>query len=252
MNYKKHLLFWSAVFIFLTLGFASQFSSLAEAFFFVSMLLPVVMATSYFFNQFLVPHYLLKAQYILFGTYTFYMIIVSLYLEMIVIMLSFIVLANYRADQMSPVSSDIFALTSVLYVVVLLFSFYQLVRQYLLKEKELKALEERKEQKIETHLKIRSNRQWVQLPYRTILYVESRSDYVHIYLADQLEPIVSKERISKLCEMMPSPFLRVHRSFCVNLEYVTAFVNDTLSVGKTQIPVPVSRTYKKRVQERLA
>ena len=96
MKFKHHLQFWIAIGIILTLVFGLTYNELEKAFFFVSFLMPVAIATSYFFNYFLVPVYLLKGFYVRFFIYLLYTIIVSLYLEMMVVTFSFIVLANYN------------------------------------------------------------------------------------------------------------------------------------------------------------
>jgi hypothetical protein len=58
------------------------------------MLLPVAVGTSYSFNYFLVPRYLLKKRYKKFSLYLAYLLIVSTWLEMWVITGSFILLAD--------------------------------------------------------------------------------------------------------------------------------------------------------------
>lgn len=252
MSAKHQFIFWVSVFVALIAVFTPQFSNFIEAFFFISMLFPVVIGTSYFFTLYLVPQYLLKQKVVRFSLYTIYMLVISIYLEMIVVIISLIIFANYRADAMSPISSDVFVLSIVLYLVVFIYSFYQLVLQYTHQAKELVKLEEVQSAEKVDFLRVRSNRQWIQCNFSEILYIESKADYVHVFLKNQKEPIVSKMRISELVTQLPEPFLRVHRSFCVNFRYVHVFVNDTLSLGPEKVPIPVSRTYKKGVREKLA
>jgi hypothetical protein len=214
------------------------------------MLLPVVVGTCYFFNLYLVPLFLLKKKYFRFGLYSVYMIVLSLYLEMIVIILSFIILANYSANNMSPVSSDVFVLAALLYLIVFIFSFTLLIREFFQKEQQIREFKEKVAQQRQTHLQIRSDRQLKQLELKEILYIESLSDYVQIFIREENHPVVTKEKISRLSERLPHPFLRVHRSFCVNMGHVSSFINDTLMIDGTT-PIPVSRTYKEQVKKRL-
>ncbi len=54
MKTYQHIIFWILVHASLCLIFGKWFDSYVEAFYYVSLLLPVVMATSYFFSYFLV------------------------------------------------------------------------------------------------------------------------------------------------------------------------------------------------------
>ncbi len=84
MKTYQHIIFWVLVYASLTLIFTNWFEGRIEAFYYVSLLLPVVMGTSYFFNYYLVPRYLFNRRFFLFGLYSFYMLVVSLCLELIV------------------------------------------------------------------------------------------------------------------------------------------------------------------------
>jgi hypothetical protein len=93
-NPYYHIGYWILVIMVLTLVFGLSWGNNSAAFFFIIMLLPIVLGTSYFFNYFLVPKYYIKRKYGRFILYSFYTIIVSLYFESIVLMLSFIYLGN--------------------------------------------------------------------------------------------------------------------------------------------------------------
>ena len=130
MKVHYHVIFWVVILALLSIIFTPYYTSFSEAFYFVSMLFPVAVGTCYFFNLYLVPEFLLTRRYFKFALYTVYMLIISLYLEMVVIMLSFIFLAKYSYGNMSPVSSDIFVLAITLYFIVLLFSFILLIQRF--------------------------------------------------------------------------------------------------------------------------
>ena len=92
------------------------------------------------------------------------------------------------------------------------------------------------------YLIVRSNRQTRKISYSTINYIESMSDYVIIRTTDN-QKIITRERISRIEEKLPPQFIRIHRSFIVNLEKVVSFTRDQVSVPG--IKLPISRTYKK-------
>lgn len=98
--------------------FGRQHSNYLQTFFFVSLLLPVTIATTYFFNYFLVPRYFMREHYVLFVLYIVYTVLASLFLEMVVASITFVVIARLQLGNMSPASVDIFFLLTSLLMVV--------------------------------------------------------------------------------------------------------------------------------------
>jgi two-component system, LytTR family, response regulator len=81
-----------------------------------------------------------------------------------------------------------------------------------------------------------------------ILYIESVKDYVKIITTG--ETIMAKYRISDMeNELSAKGFLRIHRSFIVNLKQVSAFTTSDVEIGKTELPIGDS--YKGLVAKRL-
>jgi len=248
MKVIKHASFWLAVLVLLTFLFAPYSISVSESFYFVSMLLPVVIGTNYFFNLILVPNFLFKKKYFKFVLYSIYMIIISLYLEMVVIIISFIFLAQYSYENMSPVSSDIFLLAITMYFIVLLFSFIMLIRRSFVKEITIETLKEEKVKNMEVSFTVRSERQMKTLLFEDVMFVESMSDYIKINLKNGTS-VISKEKISKLEEKLPEYFVRIHRSFIVNKRKVTTLSKEILNIGESELPI--SRTYRKAAWDKL-
>ena len=106
--------------IVLTLVFGRSWRNPSAAFYFIGMLFPIVLGTSYFFNYILVPRYYMKKKYLEFGLYTYYTVVVSVYLEMLVLMFSFIYLGNFNLYNMSLNASDTLLLAVVMYLLVFL------------------------------------------------------------------------------------------------------------------------------------
>jgi len=88
---------------------------------------------------------------------------------------------------------------------------------------------------------LKSGHKFFKVNTRDILYAESLKDYVHVYTKEN--KIISKYKISELeLELNGKGFLRIHRSFIVNLEHVTAFTaNDVEIAGKE---LTIGDTYK--------
>lgn len=113
-----HVGYWIFVIIVLTLVFGTSWGSNTAAFFFVCMLLPVVMGTSYFINYVLVPRFYLKNRKGKFFLYIFYSVIVSMYFEEIVLVYSFIYLGHFSFSDLAPNAFDTTLLAVILYLLV--------------------------------------------------------------------------------------------------------------------------------------
>ncbi len=96
-----------------------------------------------------------------------------------------------------------------------------------------------------TFIYVNANRRHVKISFQDILYIESLKDYIRIHMTTATT--TTKEKISEFEQKLPAHFLRVHRSFIVNLDQVTAFTNHDIEIREKEIPIGVS--YKQMVFE---
>lgn len=239
-----HIAFWVVVVAILIVIFGGAWQGEIQAFFFISLFLPVIMSTSYFFNYYLVPKFLLKRKYFGFALYCYYTLVISLFLEMLVLIVSFVYLANYKIANFGINSSDIILLAVVMYLVVFFGSFLLMVQQLFDSKKELEKLRIENIKKEKLFLELTSNRKLARIPYGNILYIESLSDYIKVHSITKNE-ITSKEKIGALAENLPEQFLRIHRSFIVNSEKITRF--NANEVELNDVKLNIGRSYKKQV-----
>lgn len=87
-------------------------------------------------------------------------------------------------------------------------------------------------------------------PHR-IRYIQSDDHYLEFYLNDKDRPEVDRNKLSAILEILPSQFVQIHRSTIVNLEYVRTIYGNYLLL-KDGEELKLSRTYKSRLEERLA
>lgn len=81
-----------------------------------------------------------------------------------------------------------------------------------------------------------------------VLYVESLKDYIVIHCTDK--KITAKYKIGDLeTELQDKAFLRIHRSFIVNLKKITAFTAYDIEIGTKELPIGAS--YKEYVFKKL-
>jgi DNA-binding LytR/AlgR family response regulator len=86
--------------------------------------------------------------------------------------------------------------------------------------------------------------------FNEILYIEGLKDYVKVYVINESRPVMSLTSLKTLESKLPeSRFMRVHRSFIVNLEKISTIERSRIIFGKTFIPV--SDQYKEKFQEYL-
>lgn len=115
-----HVLFWILISFLYVLFFGHHNSNYLQTFFFVGLLMPVIIATTYFLNYHLVPNYLMKERYGYFALYFIYTLLAAVYVEMLVVILTFTILADSRITNMSPASINILFLLVALLMVVFL------------------------------------------------------------------------------------------------------------------------------------
>lgn len=82
-----------------------------------------------------------------------------------------------------------------------------------------------------------------------VLYIESVKDYVKVRTEEK--EIITQQKISYLEESLPhQQFLRIHRSFIVNIDKIDAYSATDVEIGKHSIPI--GRNYKNDVMKVLA
>ncbi|RKR80769.1 LytTR family two component transcriptional regulator [Mucilaginibacter gracilis] len=88
------------------------------------------------------------------------------------------------------------------------------------------------------YLHVYANYQLVRIDIAQILYVESMADYIRIFLQDQPNPVKTLMTLKVVEQKLPgSHFVRLHRSFIVAIDKVTAVTKTSVQVGRAAIPV---------------
>ena len=86
--------------------------------------------------------------------------------------------------------------------------------------------------------------------FNDILYIEGLKDYIKVYTTGEDKPVLSLNSMKSLEQKLPeNKFMRVHRSFIVNLDRIDTIERSRIIFGKTYIPV--SDQYKDKFQEYL-
>lgn len=94
---------------------------------------------------------------------------------------------------------------------------------------------------------VKSDYRIVRLSYRSILYVEGLKDYVKIYTKGEKRATVALTSMTRIDSFLPRNFIRVHRSFIVNMDYVDIIDHGQIVIADRNINVGDS--YKDAVSE---
>jgi DNA-binding LytR/AlgR family response regulator len=87
---------------------------------------------------------------------------------------------------------------------------------------------------------VKSEKKNVKILFKEILFIESLKDYIKIHTLDKT--IITQVSISTIEQRLPGNFLRIHRSFIIAKDKITAYTQHDLEIGKHQIPI--GRNYK--------
>jgi DNA-binding LytR/AlgR family response regulator len=78
----------------------------------------------------------------------------------------------------------------------------------------------------------------VKITINDISHVESMKDYVKIFLTTALKPILTKSTLKAIEEKLPSKnFMRVHKSFIVNIDKIESIRSQNIAIGTHHVPV---------------
>ncbi|WP_281614691.1 LytTR family DNA-binding domain-containing protein [Flammeovirga sp. SubArs3] len=99
------------------------------------------------------------------------------------------------------------------------------------------------------HLFVKGDSKTHKILPNDILYIEGLKEYVSYFLEDHSR-IISLNSLTKLeKELNQYGFMRVHRSYIVNVSKVTAFEKHMLWIGEHEIPV--GKTYREMVNQKM-
>ena len=90
----------------------------------------------------------------------------------------------------------------------------------------------------------------VKISISDIRYVEAMSEYLKVHLKSQPKPIVTLLSMKKMEERLPANFMRIHRSYIINLDAIQE-VNKNRVIMDAETYLPVGDNYKETFQHYL-
>jgi DNA-binding LytR/AlgR family response regulator len=84
-----------------------------------------------------------------------------------------------------------------------------------------------------------------------IQYIESMKDYVKIFLQSSSKPVITKMSLKSLEEkLLPYRFMRIHKSYIISVDKVTAIKRDLICIGAVELPL--GESYRASVENILS
>lgn len=97
----------------------------------------------------------------------------------------------------------------------------------------------------EGHLMLKTEYRIQKTELSSILYIEGLGDYLIFFTTSA--KIITLERMKNMEEILPSlHFLRIHRSFIINVNHINYLHKGKIIIGQKQLPV--GETYKEKVK----
>ncbi len=96
-------------------------------------------------------------------------------------------------------------------------------------------IQTRSAKEIPETLFVKDGNKLVQIHLKQLLYVKSESNYVMLFLEGR--KIMSLITMKELEEKLPPNFIRIHRSYIVNLKYLDSISPEDISIQGTTIPI---------------
>jgi len=98
------------------------------------------------------------------------------------------------------------------------------------------------------YITLKSEHKIYKVKHDDILYIQGLKEYVTFFTTDQ--KIITLESLKKLENLLPSDkFLRVHKSYIINKDKVSALSGNELEI--TKVKIPIGKTYKEVVLEKV-
>ena len=107
---------------------------------------------------------------------------------------------------------------------------------------------------------VKTDYKTIRISISDIRYVEGMSEYLKLYLDSQPKPVITLLSMKKMEEFLPRNFMRIHRSYIVNLDRVQEVNKNRVILGKAKsqegpaddVYLPIGDNYKEQFNEYLS
>ena len=103
---------------------------------------------------------------------------------------------------------------------------------------------------VDDSLFLKTDYRIVKVSISDIRYIEGMSEYLKVWLEGEPKPIITLLSMKKMVERLPDNFMRIHRSYIVNLNKIQE-VNKNRIIMDAQTYLPIGDMYKETFQRYL-
>ncbi|PKG43767.1 LytR/AlgR family response regulator transcription factor [Psychroflexus sp. MES1-P1E] len=96
---------------------------------------------------------------------------------------------------------------------------------------------------------VKSEYENIKINIQNITYIEALKDYIKIYQKDDSKALLTLSNFKSILEKLSGNFMRVHRSYIINIDAIQALQKTRFIIGDKRIPI--GETYKEDVLKRL-
>lgn len=93
---------------------------------------------------------------------------------------------------------------------------------------------------------VRTEYKMVRIPVSDIVYVEGMSEYLKIHTRNGQKPVVVLQSMKTLEDRLPKTFMRIHRSFLINLHCIMELNKTRVYLGN-DISLPLGDMYRDKL-----
>lgn len=116
-------------------------------------------------------------------------------------------------------------------------------------EKALELFRWKNSEKKTDHIFINSEHRVIKISLNELLYVEGLKDYVKLFLSGESKPVLTRLNLKGIQELLPeSDFMRIHKSYIINLSRMRSRNSDSVFIEK--IKIPLGESYKNELKNR--
>lgn len=113
---------------------------------------------------------------------------------------------------------------------------------------QIEILKEHKKKDNKDYIVLKSTYRLHKVNYAEILFVEGLKEYVAFHLKEG-EQIITLESLKNLDNNLPNNFMRIHRSYIINKDYVKSLYGNMVEIENRKIDI--GKTYKEKVVKEL-
>ncbi len=123
--------------------------------------------------------------------------------------------------------------------------FFKAIEKFITAHNDKQALSVTNESSTKNYIFVTEDRKQVKIILEDILFVEGLKNYIKIKTENKTHLV--KHGISSFKDLLDHRFLRIHRSYIVNTNKITAYTKQDVEINDTEIPI--GESYKNLIDQ---